>query len=151
MNSIKVVRASADACAPYGLWTCLPALGRCAGDGWECWMTETVCMNQPAQAALCYSGGSTPFVLEELRRNTESETLLLCGNKPMVVPLALGDTVLGHPAAFLLEPGELLLLPPGVWYDVCRGVEGSIYYYSLSLEKRLERRALEDEAVQIVL
>lgn len=151
MNTVNVTRAGAESCAPYGQWTRLPDLAPCSGDGWECWMTEQVCMHQPAQVALCCHDASRPLVVESMYRDPKGETLLLCGNQPMILPLALGKDAPEHLNAFMLEPGELMLLPPGVWYGDAQAADGPVYYYALLLENQRECRPLADGGVKLSL
>ena len=150
MRTIQVVPADTEACASYGPWTRLTDLDPFTGEGWMCWMTEDLCMDQPARVALCRAAAPRPFVVESMKRNEESQTLLACGNGSMVVALARGDVPgSGEVEAFLLSPGEIFVLEPGVWFDVGRGARGPVYYYALSMEQdRPEQfRPLEGEAV----
>lgn len=148
LRTVPVRPAGAEDCAPYGAWTRLTDLGRFAGDGWECWMTEAVCLEHPARVALCRAGAS--WTVEAMKRNEGSQTMLACGKGSMAVALARGDAPQsGEVEAFLLSPGEILVLNPGVWFSVCRGLRGPAEYYRLSLEQdRPEQfRPLEGGAV----
>lgn len=138
MRRIQVKRGSREACRPYGVFTRLTDYECFAGDGWECWMTEELCMDQPARLEMCHSEVFNSYVLTSMGKSKDSQKLFVCGNGCLV--LAVAEKSEGNPRAdqvqaFLLEPGEIFVLHPGVWYDVGKGLNNPVDYYVLTGEE----------------
>lgn len=157
MREIEVIRASEGECRPYGKFTRLMDNECFTGDGWECWMTEELCMDHGAKVSICHSDSVQPYVLSAMKRCENSQTLVICGCESMIIALTedggYGKPVSEKVRAYGMEPGEILLLNPGVWHDICRGTDKPIDYYTLSLDENPAETftELEGEAVRVVL
>ena len=46
--------------------------------------------------------------------------------------------------AFIMKPGEILLLQPGIWHDICRGAEVPVEYYELVSEDEETETGIEE-------
>lgn len=135
---IKAISATEENFKRYGVYKKVKSSTGLPGDGWEAWMTDDVCLEKAAHFGICYTG-SSPFAVVKMVRHIKTEELILCGDRPLV--LALADTdpqASGVQAedvqAFLITPGEIVIIRKGIWYEVCRGAAGETYYYFLSLE-----------------
>lgn len=154
MREIEAIRASESECSPYGTFTRLTDNECFAGDGWECWMTEQLCMDQPAQVSVCHSDSVQPYTVSAMMQCGDSQKLVICGCESMIIALA-EDRECGRPLAeeiraFILEPGEILRLRPGIWHDIGRGTHKPVDYYTLSLEENAFTEP-EGESVRVVL
>lgn len=137
---IKAVRVTEENFKRFGVYTrIIKGEARTGTGGWRAWMTPDVCMTHAAHFGFTKVGGM-PFTVDKMERHTQTTELMICGNQPMV--LAVADT---DPAssgakaedivAFLVEPGEIVVINEGIWHDACRSAQGdSCYYYFLSLE-----------------
>lgn len=139
MKQIKAIHATPENFKRFGVVTRLTDNECFSGDGWECWMTDDVCMDQPAHFGCTYVKTSPPYEVAAMERHTKTKELMVCGDqRPIVVALADSDPS-GHARAedvqaFILEPGEILVINKGVWHDACRCISGETLYYFLSLE-----------------
>lgn len=138
MKTIEAKKASREACRPYGVFTRLTDYECFAGDGWECWMTEDLCMNQAARLEMCHSDAAVPYVLAAMGKSETSQKLFVCGSGKMV--LAVAAKTAENPQAdqveaFIIESGEIFVLDPGVWHDFAKGVESETDYYVLTGEE----------------
>ena len=80
-----------------------------------------------------------PFTVDTMERHTKTMELIVCGDKPIVLAVADSDPCGQAKAedirAFIISPGEIVVMNRGIWHDACRCGEGdSCYYYFLSLE-----------------
>ena len=134
MREIKAKKAEVHTCSPYGAFERLTDSECFAGDGWECWMTEGLCMSHEARVTACHSDSVQPYELEAMTRTMDSQRLLICTEHSMIVAVAEETENIPQTEkveAFVLEPGEIFLIRPGIWYDICRGTEKPVDYYIL--------------------
>ena len=138
MKRIKAVHATQENFARFGKNEKLTDNTRFSGEGWNCWMTQDVCMDQPAHFGVTYVKTYPPYEVSSMERHTKTKELMVCGEKPIVVALADSDpwgrAKVEDICAFTLEPGEILVIHPGIWHDACRGLKEETHYYFLSLE-----------------
>lgn len=150
MKTIKAENPTVKNCAPYGTFTRLTDYETFRGEGWECWMTEGLCMDQPGKLSQCYCEETLPFTLKKMYRSP-GQKLLVCSLQNMVVTVAPRNDGMKPEEteikAFVMKPGEILLLQSGVWYDICRGVDEPAEYYELSFSD--EETEAEVEEIQI--
>lgn len=138
-NVVKAIHATNENFAKFGTVICLKETECFEGDGWKCWLSEDVCMDQPAHFGITYVNTYPPYRVESMERHTKTKELMVCGEKsPVVVALADSDPS-GHARAedvqgFYIEPGEALVINKGIWHDACRAFDGKTHYYFLSLE-----------------
>ena len=85
-----------------------------------------------------------PFTVDTMERHSKTTELIVCGDRPLVLAVADSDPQ-GHAKAqdikaFIVSPGELVVMDRGIWHDACRCADGdSCYYYFLPL-KQMKRR-----------
>lgn len=155
---IKAVPVNEENFKPFGTYTrVMKGEARTGEGGWKAWTTPGLCMDDVAHFGFTKVAGM-PFTVDTMERHTKTTELLVCGDKPMV--LAVADSAPDGRAkaedirAFLITPGEIVVINRGIWHDACRSAEGdSCYYYFLSLET--EEKAvflpIEGEPVEVEL
>ena len=50
------------------------------------------------------------------------------------IPTLSGHAHAEDVRAFIIEPGEILVINKGIWHDACRAFDAPTFYYFLSLE-----------------
>ena len=158
MKQIKAKRATPESLRKYGVVTRLTDNTCFQGEGWKCWMTDGDCMDQPAHFGMTYVKTYPPYSVTAMERHTKTRELMVCGNdRPIVVALAASDPA-GHAQAedveaFILEPGEILVIDKGIWHDACRALDCATHYYFFSLEtdEPAVFQPLDNGPVEIVL
>lgn len=158
MRTVQAVHATPDNMKRFGTVTRLTDTDCFQGDGWKCWISEDPLMDQPAHFGITYVKTFPPYEVASMERHTKTKELMVCGeNRPIVVALADSDPAGRARAedvqAFILEPGEVLVINPGIWHDACRAVNGTTHYYFLSLEtdEPAVFKPLEQDTVMIVV
>ena len=138
-KNIKAIHATKENFAKFGTVIRLKDTKCFEGDGWKCWLSEDVCMDQPAHFGITYVNTYPPYRVDSMERHTKTKELMVCGEKsPIVVALADSDPFGRAKSAdvqgFYIEPGEALVINKGIWHDACRAFEAKTHYYFLSLE-----------------
>ena len=128
--------ATAESFMRYGVYRQLTSEAGLQGDGWEVWMTEEVCLEGPARFGICFTSGA-PYQVEQLTRYENSKTLIMCGDRSLVLTVA--DSQAQEPRSddirsFLINPGDIVLLNEGIWHDFGHGADGSAYCYFLAMD-----------------
>ena len=158
MKQIKAIHATPENFKRFGVIHRLTDNECFSGDGWKCWMTNDPVMDQPAHFGCTYVKTYPPYVVSAMERHTKTKELMVCGDaRPIVVALADSDPS-GHAKtediqAFILEPGEVLVINAGIWHDACRGTNHEALYYFLSLEtdEPAVFQPLDGDSVEVVL
>lgn len=96
-------------------------------------MSEDVCMDVPANIGFTQVGGM-PLVVDSMEVHNLTTEFLACGNKPIVLAVADSDphgkgAEASDIRAFVLQPGEFVVMDKGIWHDACRSAEGDECYY----------------------
>lgn len=137
--TIKAVPVNEENFKPFGRYErIIKGKGRTGTGGWSAWTTPDVTMDGEAHFGYTIVGGM-PFEVDTMERHTKTTELMMSGDKPFVVALAGSDPAGSAKAedirAFIVQPGEYIVINRGVWHDACRSAEGDgCYYYFLSLE-----------------
>ena len=84
--------------------------------------------------------GLLPEYCSKMEKHKRDQSLMVCGDFPMVLPLApAGDPMdpeelpqADSVFAVVLYPGDVALLNPGVWHDACYGIRSEVRYHFLS-------------------
>ena len=155
---IKAVPVNEENFSRFGkYYKVIQGEGRTGTGGWKAWMTPDVCMDDVAHFGFTQVKGM-PFSVDSMERHTLTTELIVCGDKPIVRAVADSDPAGAAKAedikAFIISPGELVVMDRGIWHDACRCAQGDeCYYYFLSLET--EEKAvflpIEGEAVEVEL
>lgn len=136
---IKAVPATEENFARFGKYTrIMKGEGRTGVGDWRAWITPDLCMDDVAHFGYTIVKGM-PFAVDAMERHTKTSELMVCGDKPMVLAVAdsdpMGKVRPEDIRAFVVSPGEIVVIKPGIWHDACRSAEGDgCYYYFLSLE-----------------
>ncbi|WP_181995532.1 ureidoglycolate lyase [Clostridium sp. AM58-1XD] len=137
MMTIKAIPVNEENFKPFGTYTkVVKGEGRTGTGGWECWMTPGLCMEHPAGLGYTMVGGM-PLEVDSMEVHNLTTEMLMCGDKPIVLAVADSDPHgTGAKAedirAFLISPGEIVVLKKGIWHDACRGADGDSYYYFMA-------------------
>lgn len=136
--TIKAIPVNEENFKPFGKYTkVMKGKGRTGTGGWECWMTSGLCMDHVASIGYTKVAGM-PFEVDSMEAHNLTTEMLLCGDKPMVLAVADSDPFAGGAkadsiCAFIISPGEFVVLNKGIWHDACRSAEGdSCYYYFMA-------------------
>lgn len=119
MKQVKAIHATPENFKDFGVVTRLTDNDCFQGEGWKCWMTDDVCMDQPAHFGMTYVKTYPPYEVASMERHTKTKELMVCGeDRPIVVALANTDPS-GHAhaedvRAFIIEPGEILVINKGI-------------------------------------
>lgn len=155
---IKAVPVNSENFKPFGTYyQVVQGEGRTGTGGWKAWMTPDVCMDDVAHFGYTEVKGM-PFSVDTMERHTKTTELIVCGNKPIVLAVANsspdGAAKAEDIQAFLISPGELVVMDRGIWHDACRCADGDFcYYYFLSLEtdEKAVFQPIEGEPVLVEL
>ena len=87
----------------------------------------------PANIGFTQVGGM-PLVVDSMEVHNLTTEFLACGNKPIVLAVADSDphgkgAEASDIRAFVLQPGEFVVMDKGIWHDACRSAEGDECYY----------------------
>ena len=142
---IKAVPATKENFAPYGEFVQhVQGKGRTGDGGWEAWLTKEPCLDVPVMIGYTLVAGS-PFTVDSMESSVNVEEILLCGNKPMVLPVAKadadGEVKAEDVRAFIISPGQYVRIKKSLWHDACRSADGEgCYYYFLSAQPDESKR-----------
>lgn len=142
MNAYSLIPAPATAGAlePFGRHLSLRSgvvstdVVSTEGDGWSDRRSLNAIIDTPGSLGHTI-GAATPFRVSGMERHPHTEEALFCAGAPVVV--AVADTAADRPAAadvraFLLEPGDVIVLNRGIWHTACYGVGTPTPYYWLA-------------------
>ncbi|PPL18869.1 ureidoglycolate lyase [Microterricola pindariensis] len=126
---------SADAFAAFGEYLDLGAGGErvltTRGDGWTDRRSLHAVLETPGHLGFTL-GAATPFQITGMERHHHTREVLLCAAEPVVVAVAATAGERPDAAdlrAFLLQPGDVIVLAEGIWHTACHGVGKPAHYY----------------------
>ena len=155
---IKAVPVNSTNFKPFGTYyKVMDGAPRTGTGGWKAWMTPDVCMDDVAHFGFTMVK-AMPFAVDTMERHSKTTELIVCGDRPLVLAVADSDPQ-GHAKAqdikaFIISPGELVVMDRGIWHDACRCADGdSCYYYFLSLEtdEKAVFQPVEGGCVDVIL
>ncbi|GGK02352.1 hypothetical protein GCM10007063_25840 [Lentibacillus kapialis] len=84
-------------------------------------------------------GSPLPAKIHTMERHLHTQEALFCLSDPFVITVAKSDEN-DYPStesaeAFIVRPGEVVVLKKGVWHDACHGLKDEVYYYWMALER----------------
>lgn len=113
---------------PNAIWT--------AGDGWRDGFTKTPLIEGSGHLGITRGGGA-PWSCTAMERHPSTEEALFCAARPIVLAVApASDGEAPHRddiEAFVIAPGQALVMHRGVWHDACRGMSGPVSYYWMAI------------------
>lgn len=95
----------------------------------------TVPIGRPLKLGLTFSFGGN-LTCSEMERHNSTEEYLFCGEREML--LAVSNSPTDKPPAardiraFVLPPGTVVCLNPGIWHAACRHPHKDTYYYFMA-------------------
>ncbi len=135
---IKAIPATVENFKPYGrFFKIIKGEGRTVTGGWHAWMTPEDMIDDVANFGITEVGGM-PFQVDSMESHPRSQEGLFPGNGPVVRAVADTDPAEGAAKpedirAFVIAPGEAVVINRGIWHDACRFAgEGSCYYYFIA-------------------
>lgn len=139
-RSIVARTVDAEAFSPFGRVFEMrageqPALVLTEGLGWsDAYTSQPITREKPSLGMTVAPG--MPYVCTQMERHEHVEEALLPGADSLVLAVAEageGDAPRAADVrAFVIHPGTVVVLKPGVWHDACRGAAGQTAYYWLA-------------------
>jgi ureidoglycolate lyase len=122
--------------APFGRCLSLdgtpdPAVVATAGPGWTDSRTLAPLIDGPGSLGLA-TGAVLPTAVRRMERHDDTEEATFPAGRPFVLAVApAADAVPRAEAirAFLVRPGQAVVLDRGTWHDAAYGVDGPTPYY----------------------
>lgn len=124
-GTVYNLRGNAD---PSVVWT--------QGQGWTDGFTRAPLIDGSGHLGLT-SGGPAPWKCIEMERHHKTEEAIFCAAEPVVLAVApASDADAPHRAdieAFVISPGQVVVMKRGVWHDACRGAAGPATYFWMAM------------------
>lgn len=113
---------------PKAIWT--------AGDGWSDGFTQTPLIGGSGHLGMTRGGGA-PWPCAAMERHPGTEEAIFCAAEPIILAVApASDADAANRddiEAFVVAPGQAVVMRRGVWHDACRGVSGPAPYYWMAV------------------
>ncbi|WLS10498.1 ureidoglycolate lyase (plasmid) [Shinella sumterensis] len=123
----KVYDLAGDADAEV-IWT--------KGDGWNDGFTRTPLIEGPGHLGMT-RGGSAPWSCTAMERHPLTEEALFCAAEPIVLAVAPASDADAPQhdqiEAFVIAPGQVVVMHRNVWHDACRGSTRPTTYYWMAV------------------
>ena len=106
------------------------------GDGWQDGFTHKPLIGGSGHLGLT-RGGAAPWHCTEMERHPGTEEAIFCADAPVVLAVAPASAM---PAprrdeieAFVISPGQAVVMDRGVWHDACRGLTRPTPYFWMAI------------------
>lgn len=113
---------------PKAIWT--------LGDGWSDGFTRTPLMTGSGHLGITRGAGA-PWLCAAMERHPGTEEAIFCAAQPVVLAVAPASDAdaanRDEIEAFVIAPGQVVVMRRGVWHDACRGVSGPAAYYWMAI------------------
>ena len=123
----KVYDLAGDA-DPDVIWT--------KGDGWDDGFTRTPLIDGSGHLGMT-RGGSAPWSCTAMERHPLTEEALFCAAEPIVLAVAPASDADAPDhndiEAFIIVPGQTVVMYKNVWHDACRGATRATPYYWMAV------------------
>lgn len=134
MRAIEPVRITEGNFAAFGRYYDLNGADGARRPGARAFVSREQISAEPLKiGATAVKGG--PFVSSRMERHVLSEELLICGDGGMVLTVADSDPerepLSGDVRAFIMNPGDAVVLNKGIWHDANHGLYGDTTYFFL--------------------
>ncbi|MBD9523379.1 ureidoglycolate lyase [Ensifer sp. ENS02] len=107
-----------------------------AGDGWNDGFTKTPLIDGRGHLGFT-RGGQAPWDCRAMERHPLTEEAIFCLAEPVVLavaPASDGEAPdRDEIEAFVVAPGQAVVMDRNVWHDACRGVSGPAPYYWMAV------------------
>ena len=106
------------------------------GKGWHDGFTKTPLIAGNGHLGMTH-GGSAPWHCAEMERHDGTEEALFCAAAPVVLVVAPASSApvprRDEIEAFVISPGQAVVMKRGVWHDACRGLSGPTPYFWMAV------------------
>lgn len=131
---LSLVEADEENFEPFGRYHYFKDFELFEGDGWKSWMTENVCMEQPAQIGTAISTVELPAYVTKMWKYSKTHRLVCGADKPLAFVATDGNHD-GELRAFVIKPASFVVIAPGIWHSTFYSIgEGLTHYFVCSLE-----------------
>lgn len=107
-----------------------------SGEGWSDCYTLRPLINGQGHLGMT-RGPAAPWDCRQMERHLRTEEALFCAGEAIVLAVAPpGDSSTPQALAlqaFILQPGQVAVMAPGVWHDACRGLRGPTFYHWMAI------------------
>lgn len=113
-----------------------PGVVRTKGDGWLDGFTRAPLIDGSGHLGMT-RGGSAPWSCTAMERHPQTEEAIFCAADPVVLAVApASSTDAPHRdeiEAFIVAPGQAVVMHRNVWHDACRGTSRPTPYYWMAI------------------
>lgn len=106
------------------------------GDGWDDGFTRTPLIDSPGHLGMT-RGSSAPWSCAAMERHPLTEEALFCTAEPIVLAVAPASEAAAPDQseieAFIIVPGQTVVMHKNVWHDACRGATRATPYYWMAV------------------
>jgi ureidoglycolate lyase len=107
-----------------------------AGDGWNDGFTRTPLIAGSGHLGITRGGGA-PWSCVAMERHPGTEEAIFCAAEPVILAVApASEASAPHRddiKAFVIAPGQAVVMHRNVWHDACRGLSGPAPYYWMAV------------------
>lgn len=135
MKTIQAVPVTAENIKPFGKYYNLYSYPTLETEDFRCNITPDVIIHDTMRLGIttCKAGDFTSYSME---RHFLTEEAQFCGDCAMVLTVANSNPE-DHPReedvrAFILKPGDVVVLDKGIWHDANHSVDHDTAYYFLA-------------------
>ena len=113
-----------------------PAVIWTTGDGWRDGFTRTPLITGSGHLGMT-RGPAAPWSCAAMERHTQTQEAIFCAAEPVILAVApASDADAPHRddiEAFVIAPGQAVVMDCGVWHDACRGLSAPAPYYWMAI------------------
>lgn len=106
------------------------------GEGWTDSFTSKPLIDGLGHLGIT-QGPAAPWSCEKMERHHGTEEALFCAGAPIVLAVAPPCQNVAAAAknvsAYIINPGQIVVMKKGVWHDACRGLDGPTPYYWMAV------------------
>lgn len=107
-----------------------------AGDGWSDGFTRMPLIEGSGHLGITRGGGA-PWACTTMERHPETEEAIFCAAEPVILAVAPPSVACAphrdDVEAFVIAPGQAVVMHRNVWHDACRGLSGPTPYYWMAI------------------
>jgi ureidoglycolate lyase len=137
MRSLNAEALTEKIFFPYGVFYDLRAEGttgeviRSVGEGYSDGFTKQPLIDRPGSLGLTCAS-AVPYTIEKMERHLHTREAMMCAGEPiafLAAPACDDAPEEADVRAFLLEPGQVVVLERGIWHSPAFGIQGPAAYY----------------------
>lgn len=161
MKTIKAVPVTKEGFAPFGRYINLLEIPARTSEDFIAHSTPEELTDEPMNLGITTCKASDQFDSISMERHMLTEEPQFCGDGEMVLTVADSDPD-QYPReedvrAFILKPGDVVVVSKGIWHDANHGVDRDTYYYFLATNKEpdnlreIEWVNIQPEPVRVIV